>query len=277
MPIRKSVFAGEFYSADPAALNAFIAKALAAAKINSTGIDAGYAYVAPHAGYEYSGNTAAYTYKALGANRDIKNIDTLIFVGPNHTGIGTPISVSEMNWETPLGIVKNDIEMSKAIVEESGLAEFDDSAHAGEHSIEVQLPFVQHMGLGKMAAFICMGDQDIDVSENLSDAIIKAAKRLGRRIIVIASSDFNHYEPKKVGEKKDKALFDKIATLDYSAFNPLVGKIGSSACGYGPITVAMSCARKYGGIKGVLLNYSNSGDTTGDFGSVVDYASFVMV
>ncbi len=276
MPLRRSVVAGEFYSSSAKELDAFISGAIDEAMIPE-GMEKGCAYVSPHAGYEYSGKTAAYTYKALSMNAHIKDIDSIVLVGPNHTGIGTQVSVSAADWETPLGIVRNDLELSKAIVESSSNAEFDESAHGEEHSIEVQLPFLQHLGIDKKAAFICMGYQDLETSDDLASAIVNAADKLGRNVVVMASSDFNHYEPVKAGEKKDRALFGKIESLDYAAFNRLVEGIGSSACGYGPITVAMEYAIKRGCKRGVLLDYSNSGLATGDFSSVVDYASFAMV
>ncbi len=276
MPLRRSVVAGEFYSSSAKELDAFISGAIDEAMIPE-GMEKGCAYVSPHAGYEYSGKTAAYTYKALSMNAHIKDIDSIVLVGPNHTGIGTQVSVSAADWETPLGIVRNDLELSRAIVESSSNAEFDESAHGGEHSIEVQLPFLQRLGIDKKAAFICMGYQDLETSDDLASAIVNAADKLGRNVVVIASSDFNHYEPVKAGEKKDRALFGKIESLDYAAFNRLVEGIGSSACGYGPITVAMEYAIKRGCKRGVLLDYSNSGLATGDFSSVVDYASFAMV
>ena len=276
MPLRRSVVAGEFYSSSAKELDAFISGAIDEAMIPE-GMEKGCAYVSPHAGYEYSGKTAAYTYKALSMNAHIKDIDSIVLVGPNHTGIGTQVSVSAADWETPLGIVRNDLELSKAIVESSSNAEFDESAHGEEHSIEVQLPFLQHLGIDKKAAFICMGYQDLETSDDLASAIVNAADKLGRNVVVIASSDFNHYEPVKAGEKKDRALFGKIESLDYAAFNRLVDDIGSSACGYGPITVAMEYAIKRGCKRGVLLDYSNSGLATEDFSSVVDYASFAMI
>ena len=276
MSLRRSIVAGVFYSSSARELGDFISRAIDEADIPK-GVENGCAYISPHAGYEYSGKTAAYTYKTLSMNAHIEDIDSIVLVGPNHTGIGTQVSVSAADWETPLGIVRNDLDLSKAIVGASNIAEFDESAHAEEHSIEVQLPFLQYQKIDKKAAFVCMGYQDLETSDDLASAIVDAADKLGRNIAVIASSDFNHYEPKKVGEKKDKALFGKIESLDYAAFNKLVDDIGSSACGYGPITVAMEYAIKRGCKKGVLLNYSNSGLTTGDFSSVVDYASFAMI
>jgi hypothetical protein len=276
MPLRSSVVAGAFYSSSARELGAFMSKAIGEAKMPK-GVENGCAYISPHAGYEYSGKTAAYTYKALSMNAHIKDIDSIVLVGPNHTGIGTQISVSAADWETPLGIVRNDLDLSKAIVDASNIAEFDESAHAEEHSIEVQLPFLQYLKIDKKAAFICMGYQDLETSDDLASAIVNAADKLGRNVVVIASSDFNHYEPVKAGEKKDRALFGKIESLDYAAFNRLVDDIGSSACGYGPITVAMEYAIKRGCKRGVLLDYSNSGLATGDFSSVVDYASFAMI
>jgi AmmeMemoRadiSam system protein B len=275
---RKSIFGGTFYPNKKEDIEKFISESINSVYIDKDKIRSAYSYVAPHAGYVYSGKTASYTYKAIAEKVDIDEIETVIIIGPNHTGIGTPISISNNDWETPLGIVKNDTFFSKVIKEESRIAEIDETAHEFEHSIEVQLPFLQYIGMGKKKfVFICMGDQDINSCNDLSAAISKASKKLDKKALVIASSDFNHFESAKKGKEKDAKLLKELETLEYERFNALVGRINDTACGYGPITVSAMFAKERGAKKSILLDYSNSGDITKDFSNVVDYASLAFV
>ena len=274
--MRKNVFSGSFYSSDGRRLISFINGAINSASVPIEANNA-VSYVAPHAGYIYSGKTAAFTYKAMLSNPDIKKVDSVIVVGPNHTGMGQPISISYEDWETPLGICKNDKELSKEITDSSDHINIDEYAHENEHSIEVELPFMQHVIPGKKFSFVCMGDQSIEASELLTDAIIKASEKLKRNITIIASSDFNHYESADIAKRKDSALLNKISILDYKNFNKLVYELNDSACGFGPITVAMLFAKHAGAKKGIVLRYSNSGESTGDYSSVVAYSSVAFI
>ena len=163
--MRKSRFSGSFYPASRKEITGFIGAALDKAKPDLAARGA-FSLVAPHAGYVYSGSTAAYTYKALAGNSHLGETDTIVLVGPNHTGIGDPIAVSLEDWETPIGISKNDRELSNAMAESSDYISIDETAHAGEHSLEVQLPFLQHLLPDKRLALICMGDQSIGASES---------------------------------------------------------------------------------------------------------------
>jgi AmmeMemoRadiSam system protein B len=270
---RNYAFAGSFYPNGKREISAMTGGFLRKAMVNQAEADRFLSYVAPHAGYIYSGSTAGYTYAAIRMRKDLESIDTVILVGPNHTGYGTPISVSMLDWKTPLGDVANDAEFSALMVDRSELAEIDEAAHAYEHSIEVQLPFLQTIAPGKRAVFVCMGDQSLSSSKDLAVAIDEAAKILGRKVIVVASSDFNHYESADIGKNKDMQLIDALETMDYERFNALVGDLNDTACGFGPITVSLLYAKAHGGKKGDLLRYSNSGEATGDLSSVVDYAS----
>ena len=270
------MFDGSFYESDRGKLQKFIDSAIGAAGVAG---EAGKAvsYVAPHAGYMYSGKTAAFTYRALKDNPNTKDINTIVVVGPNHTGIGRPISVSMEDWETPLGKSVNDKELSRAIADDSEYIEMDELAHENEHSIEVQLPFLQSVIPDRRMVFICMGDQSIGASEMLSKSIIKAAACLGRNIIIVASSDFNHYESAETAKSKDSRLLEAIKALDPKSFNRLVHETNDSICGFGPVTVAMMFAKHKSAVKGVVLKYCNSGDTTGDYQSVVAYSSIAFV
>ena len=210
-------------------------------------------------------------------SKSIDSVDSVVIVGPNHTGQGAPIAVSTSDWETPLGVAANDTELSNAIASTSEYIYIDEDAHRNEHSIEVQLPFLQRVLPNKRFCFVCLGEQSIGSSELLADAILKASRSLGRKIVVLASSDFNHYESADVAKGKDSKLLDMLKSMDHVAFNRLVDALGDSICGFGPITVAMLFAKGMGAHSGIVLDYSNSGDSTGDYSSVVAYASVAFV
>ncbi|MDE1869123.1 MAG: AmmeMemoRadiSam system protein B [Candidatus Micrarchaeota archaeon] len=272
--MRNSAFAGSFYPSDSKELLEFVSNAVSSADIDSgvaTGVKS---YVAPHAGYVYSGKPAACTYKLLKENA--KELDTIVLVGPNHTGMGKAIAISTQDWKTPLGVVNNDVELAKVISEQDSFFSLDEAAHREEHSLEVELPFIQHVAPGTKAVFICMANQGFESSMSLATSIVVSAKQLGRRITVIASSDLNHYEPAAVAKRKDEMLFESIRKLDVDGFYRAVKESEDSACGYGPIAVSLLFARSKGAIQGEILKYSNSGDETGDYESVVSYASIAF-
>jgi AmmeMemoRadiSam system protein B len=278
--MRKEAVSGSFYPGSRAKISAFIRSALNSAEVKEKPVEGSYSYVAPHAGYEYSGTTAAYTYKAMSLNKDFDKIETVVIIGPNHTGYGKALSVSFEDWHTPLGAATNDLEFSKALVAESNALSADEEAHLYEHSIEVQLPFLQTIFDKRRNikyAFICMGNQSLEASTLLAESLLSVEKKLGRRITVLASSDFNHYESADVAKSKDNRLIEALLKLDYKRFNELIYAINDSACGFGPITVALLYAKSKGSSKGLLLKYSNSGEATGDFSSVVAYASLAFV
>jgi AmmeMemoRadiSam system protein B len=275
--MRAPKFAGAFYPLGKKELSKMVEGMLSAAVIPTKAVDGAFAYVAPHAGYIYSGKTAAFTYKAISLNRRLKETDTIVVLGPNHTGYGKPISISLEDWQTPIGVSLNDKELSKAIAGLTNCVEVDEQAHSDEHSIEVQLPFLQLVAPEKKVCMICMGDQSIEASELLAELITRAAKKAKRRIIVIASSDFDHYEPGKTAKEKDTQLHGAISRLDCGRFNELLKTLDDTTCGHGPITSAMTFAKGMGASKGVLMNYSNSGDETGDYSGVVAYSSIAFV
>ena len=271
--MRAMQFSGTFYASGKSELAKFIEEAVSHADVKAKHGSAVKAIVAPHAGYVYSGSIAAYSYKALMEDREHGKPDTAIILGPNHTGLGEPIAVSMEDWATPFGTVKNDKKLSKAIIGSSKYISEDESAHSEEHSIEVQLPFLKYLFPDTAACFICQGDQSLDASILLSKAVIAAAKESGKRIAVIASSDFNHYEPARAAKEKDSRLLAAIEKLDSDEFNSSVLETGDSACGIGPITVAMEYSKANGVPKATLLRYGNSGEATMDYSSVVAYSA----
>jgi len=228
-------------------------------------------YVAPHAGYIYSGPVAAHVYFDMALN---KKPDTIVILGTNHTGLGRPVSVyPEGVWETPLGDLVVDSEIGRLIVENSEIAEFDEYAHLEEHSIEVQLPFIVYIyGEDVKITPIVIGIHTPDIARDLAKSIYEASMSTGKRIIVIASSDFNHYEPHEETSRKDSMAIDRILKLDTDGLYNVILHNDISICGPGGIMTLMEYTKKLGG-KAQLLKYATSGDTSGDYSHVVGYAA----
>jgi AmmeMemoRadiSam system protein B len=219
--------------------------------------------VAPHAGYVYSGRTAAYSFKAL------KESKTFVLVGPSHTGLGEPISVSDADeWETPLGKVAVDTNFRTHLLEVLGI-EMDDLAHIQEHSLEVQVPFLQAQFKGFKIVPITVMEHDFSELEKLG----KAMAAIKGDFSVIASGDFTHHEPLEQAREKDLNAVKKIEAMDAKGFYQEVVSKSLSICGLAPITVLMHYAREKGLTKGKLLHYDTSATASGDEASVVGYAS----
>jgi AmmeMemoRadiSam system protein B len=267
MDIRHPAVAGSFYPSDreklSSQLNEFFSKAGQEQKCRIV--------VSPHAGYAYSGQGAANAIASLVPAK------AFIILGPNHTGMGQEFSLmKEGVWKTPLGDTEVDSSIAKELIE-SGTAEPDDWAHASEHSIEVQLPFLQHrFGAGFSFVPVCImntgySDDFLEKVERLGKAIAEMMR--GREIGLIASSDFSHFVPAKSAKRFDMEAIDKIKSLDAKGFFRTLQKNRASVCGFGPIAAAISAAKELGVEKAELLSYTNSGDVTGDHSSVVAYAA----
>jgi AmmeMemoRadiSam system protein B len=224
--------------------------------------------VVPHAGYIYSGNTAAYVYSVL------PEVDTFILVGPNHTGHGSPVSVSSEKWSTPLGEISSDIEFIKALPKR--IIDMDENAHLYEHSIEVQLPFLQHRFSEFKIVPICMMMQDEETALDVGMEIAEAVRKVNKKVVIIASSDFSHYKPEKVAREDDAYFISSILDMDIPAFYRKLYEREASVCGYGPISAMLAATKTLGAKKASLLKYSTSGDVTGDYAAVVGYAGIVV-
>lgn len=229
--------------------------------------------ISPHAGYVYSGPVAAHGYSRL-ASDGLPG--TFVILGPNHTGYGSGVSImTEGSWETPLGQLPIDNSLAKKIQKATSIIDIDEEAHAFEHSIEVQLPFIQFL-YGNTAKFvpICMMMQDLRTSREIAKAIIEQSRETD--IFIVASSDFTHYEPHEIANRKDRTAIDAITRLDEAALNELGETSKVTMCGYGPITVLMAAGNLLGGVKAELLTHKTSGDATGDKNAVVGYTSLVL-
>ncbi len=228
------------------------------------------AVVSPHAGYDYSGYVAARVFA------DAPKAETIILMGPNHYGTGPDISISDADaWETPLGVVKIDKELAKEISEESG-AEFDSAAHKKEHSIEVQIPIMQAVFDEFRIVPISIKHYAPDggflsACQELGRAIAMAIKKSKKKVLIVASTDFTHYEPQKIAKHNDEAAMGQIEKLDEEGLFGVISEKRVSMCGYAGVAAAIVACKILGAKKAEKVAYMTSGDTTGDTSAVVGY------
>ena len=275
MKVRKPIVAGTFYAGTPEELKGQIEWCYkhelgpgAVPQVNDEGPREVVALVVPHAGYIYSGPVAAHAYKELAADGIF---DTAVILGPNHTGYGSPVSLwPEGVWKTPLGELEIDENLAHSLL--GGMIEADETAHIYEHSVEVQLPWLQYLyGKGKIVP-IAMLAQDLETARQVGKAISNSSDN----IIIIASTDFTHYEPHSVAAEKDKSMIEAIINLDEAELYRRREALNCTMCGYGPVASAIVAAKEMGAQKASLLKYATSGDMTGDFSRVVGYGSIVI-
>ncbi len=231
--------------------------------------------VSPHAGYMYSGPVAAYGYLELSRRRKPK---TVVVVGPNHYGIGTDVSIYPGGrWLTPLGEVEVDRELAAKLAEQSHIFSLDEVSHTREHSIEVQVPFLQFIYSRVLFRFlpICMLDQSREAAMEVGRALAEVIAD-PQDFVVIASSDFTHYEPHDEAVRRDMPVIERILALDVEGFYREMERRDATLCGYGAIAAVMEYAKRKGYTRSKLLKYATSGDVSGDRSSVVGYASIAF-
>ena len=233
------------------------------------------AVISPHAGYVYSGPIAAHAFVEI---YRFHNPKTFIIIGPNHYGIGAPIAIiDEGIWETPLGIVEIDTEIAREIRRLCKEVEIDWYALEKEHSIEVQIPFIQYLfGTNIKIVPICLMIQSIDVAQCLGKAIAEVIKsRSVGDVVLVASTDWNHYEPHEITVEKDMKAIEKVLQLDLKGFYDVIQRLDISVCGYGAVGTAIVVAKELNA-KPVLLKHATSGDTSGYYLEVVGYAAIAF-
>jgi hypothetical protein len=268
--IRKSIISGTWYPGSKEELRATIGNFFK--NISPLNLDGDVlSLISPHAGYIYSGQVAAYAYNAIRK----KEYDAVIIIGPSHRMIFPGASIyDEGGYETPLGIVPINISLARKVVLEGERICSNPELHDQEHSIEIQLPFLQYV-LGSLSLVpILMGDQDYETCRNVADAIIHASD--GLSILVVASSDLSHYHPYTEAIRMDSVVLERIEKNDPEGLLKDLQKHKAEACGGGPVAVAMMVAKGLGGDRSKILKYSNSGDITGDRSGVVGYGAAVL-
>jgi MEMO1 family protein len=270
--VREPAVSGTFYPGDPKVLRRDIQGYMDSAVFDDVdGAIVG--LISPHAGFMYSGPVAAYGYKALQGT----SYDTVIVVAPSHRAYFQGASIQDKGgYKTPLGVIAIDEEISAAVLRDSEDVINDTRPHAMEHSLEVQLPFLQVvLGTFKLVPLV-MGVQDVGTCERMADRVYEVLRLSGKRVLVVGSTDLSHYHPYAQANKLDNTLVEDLEKNDLKALKEDFEKERFEACGYGPIIVTMMVSQKLGATKSKVLKYMNSGDTSGDKSGVVGYVSSVF-
>lgn len=268
---RKPVAAGTFYPGTSGELTRLLT-GLCASPPKQKNLSSSIGLIAPHAGYIYSGTTAGRAFSVLAS---LGKPEWAIILGSNHTGMGQPISIAiNQTWETPLGNSKIGSEIAKEFIA-AGAAKLAPEAFLHEHSIEVQLPFLQHLfGMDLSFVPICVMLPPLGDLVALGESIATVARQSPG--VVIASSDFTHYQPSHVAYKIDHQAIAHITSLDVDGFYDKLIAERLTICGGGAIAALMSCSRSLGW-KPELISYTTSGDVTGDQSAVVGYAGISFI
>ncbi len=237
--------------------------------------------VVPHAGYMYSGPVAAFSYAAL-AEDGLR--PSYVVLGPNHSGQGAPLAITRHDFQTPLGVVRADTELFDALSKPP--LEDDVTAHRHEHSIEVQLPFLQFLSPDVAFVPVCMAFQEYELAEEVGELVAAAVS--GRDALVIASSDFTHVGPQygqmpprgttapEWAHGQDAKAIERIVAVDPKGFASRVAQDEISMCGYGPVTAMLVAAKKLGASHAKLLRYGTSSDVSGDRDMAVGYGAIAV-
>ena len=285
--LRHPAVAGQFYQGSPESLRKQVREFIlpGAVKTKALGI------VSPHAGLIYSGSVAGAVYSR------IELPDTFVLIGPNHTGLGAPVSLmARGQWETPLGLVEIDEALAASILSKSPRIQEDSLAHLREHSLEVQLPFIQHFKKNFRIVPIQMLDTRLETCKEVGRAVAEAIRERGeqsaegrgkihdnsrlrtsRDVLVIASSDMSHYEQAAAAKEKDFKAIHQLLDLDPEGLYRVVREYGITMCGFGPAVAMLVACKLLGATSAELIKYANSGEVSGDYDQVVGYAGVVIV
>lgn len=269
--IRDAVVAGYFYPGRPESLLRTLEELIDVTEEKISAIS----IVVPHAGYIYSGKVAGKVYGR------IQPPDLAIILGPNHTGLGPEVSLfSGEAFRTPFGLVKVNRDLVKLLLEYSNLISPDTLAHKREHSLEVQVPFLQYLNPDIEIVPLCIGHLSLEEIRELGDALSQAVAQFedstGRDVLIVASSDFSHYEPQAIANTKDLLAINEILNLSEEGLLRVVYQERISMCGVFPVAITICASKLLGAEKAVLVDYKTSGDITGDYSAVVGYGGIII-
>jgi MEMO1 family protein len=270
--IRQPTVAGQFYPESASEVDAALDKLVHPAEVRRTAV----AIVCPHAGWAYSGQTAGLVYSA------VQIPDRVILVGPNHHGLGSAYAVySSGAWHTPVGDVVVAEPLASTLLDDCELLAEDTRAHAQEHSLEVQLPMLLRANPNVRVVPVLIGGKWPESGgrselREIGAAIAQAVAGYGRPVLLVASTDLNHYEDQETSRIKDKLVLDAIVHLDEDALMDRVIDVEVSMCGVAATYIVLHAAKKLGAKRAELLDYRTSGDVSGDFAKVVGYGAVVI-
>ena len=266
--LRTPAVAGRFYPGEPGELLREIheyAPQAETARISAIGC------IAPHAGYMYSGHVAGAVYAKIEVPRHC------FILCPNHTDRGAPLAVmTATTWQTPLGEVEASTELGAQLVRHFPQLQEDSAAHRGEHAIEVQLPFLQVQQQDLHIVPIVIGTSEFHALRDLGEALGDVIGSSEEEVLIVASSDMNHYESDALTRIKDHKAIERILALDARGLWETVMSEDISMCGFGPAVVTLTAAKILGAMSATLVRYATSGDISGDYDRVVGYAGIVV-
>ncbi|MFY9560380.1 MAG: AmmeMemoRadiSam system protein B [Terriglobales bacterium] len=266
--VRTPAVAGKFYPRRAEELRREVQEYTSAAE---TARIAAIGCIAPHAGYMYSGHVAGAVYSRL----EIPG--RVIILCPNHTGMGHPLAVmTSATWQTPLGEVAADLELGSALLRRFPALHEDSAAHRAEHAIEVQLPFLQIRRPEVSFVPIAVGTSDFEALRGLGEALAEVISAQPDKVLIIASSDMNHYESDAVTRVKDHKAIERVLALDPRGLWEVVMNHDISMCGFGPSVAMLTAANRLGATSATLIKYATSGDVSGDREMVVGYAGITV-
>lgn len=269
--LRHPAVAGRFYPGDSDDLRAEALGYLSQSISSTATATKAIGCIAPHAGYMYSGHVAGAVFGQIEIPR------LCVVMCPNHTGMGQALAMmSEGSWETPLGEVPIDSELAHALQQRFPALQNDPAAHRAEHAAEVELPFLQLKQPNLRIVPIALGTGRFEVLEQLGLALADVVARQRDPVLLVASSDMNHYESDVVTRAKDHRAIERILTLDARGLFDVVTQQNISMCGFGPAVAMLTAARQLGATSAELVKYATSGDVSGDREMVVGYAGVIV-
>ena len=261
--LRFPAVAGQFYPGSESALRQMLAEMVPSVRDRKPALGV----MSPHAGFIYSGQVAGKTLAGVQIPEEV------IILGPNHHGFGHPAAVFDQGgWATPLADTPVAERLTALILEQCPMTAADPTAHRSEHSLEVQLPILQFLSPGVRIAPICIGHLPLEVLLQMGEGLAAAIKAAGREVLIVASSDMTHFEPGEVARRKDHLAIDRVLALDPVGLYETVLSNRISMCGVLPTVVMLQAVRCLDAQRTELVDYTNSGDVTGDQSDVVGYA-----
>ena len=267
--LRSPAVAGQFYPGNEVSLVKILNSLIA--EIRQEDKKRALAVVSPHAGYIYSGGVAGETIARVAVPEDV------IILGPNHTGYGAPVALMDSGvWEMPMGRVPINEKLAAAVIENSGQIQVDDVAHRFEHSLEVQVPFLQYMQKNLSIVPLVVSHISYESCRAVGSGLANAVKEYGKPVLILASTDMTHYESRQAASLKDGMALEHIKSLDPEGLYRTVIGNRISMCGIMPTTVALIAALALGAQKAELVRYADSGATSGDTNRVVGYAGLII-
>jgi len=265
--IRQPAVAGQFYPGNARSVEAGLDQFIHPVAVPRPAIG----LVVPHAGWMYSGATAGIAYSS------VKIPDHVIMIGPNHHGMGSPYALYDAGkWLTPVGEVAVDEPLAAELLDHCDLLSEDLRAHAMEHCLEVQVPMLHRVNPYVRIVPLLIGSHDRDDLQQIGQDIAATVKEYGKPVLLLASSDLNHYEDQQTSNRKDRLALDAMVALDEQELWTQVHANDISMCGVAPAYIVLVAAKKLGATRAEVLDYRTSGDVSGDFSAVVGYGAVVI-